>query len=448
MGWTRRHVDGNGVISYTARYRDIHGKTQTAGTFRLKNDAINAYKAAETKIAEGRIGDPRRGRQKFADYVTGQWLPHHVIEVTTRQGYTYQIGKHLIAYFGEMRMIDIGSEIVREWVTECTATGMDPKTLYNVKNILSAIFTTALNDQVVFYHPCRGVKTPHAPRKQLKIITPEQFDLIYDALPEAYRLMVETDIETGLRWGELAELHVRDFEPRTRTFTVSRVVVEVNDKFHPDGQGHNFLVKEYPKDGETRRVKVSIDLGRRLVEHIEDHRLGPDDLLFAFQDLTEPDAAARALPNRGELGLTEPNAAGRRYRHGTTSGYNAGKCKCRHCRNAIAAYRAAKRAASGGAPRRRRRRSDEDGHISRDWFRQQVWNKALTVAAIGIRVRTQDLRHAHASWLLAGGADLQQVKDRLGHGSITTTEQYLHTLPDADESVLDAFASIRNRSRR
>lgn len=445
MGWTRKHVDADGVVSYTSRYRDALGRTQTAGTFRLKNDAITAYKAAETKIAEGRIGDPRRGRQKFAVYVNGQWLPHHVIEVSTRQGYTYQIGKHLIAYFGEMRMIDITSEVVREWVSECTAIGMAPKTLYNVKNILSAIFTTALNDQVVFYHPCRGVKTPRAPRKELKIITPEQFDLIYEALPEAYRLMAETDIETGLRWGELAELRVRDLEPRTRTLTVSRVVVEVNDKFHPDGAGHNFLVKEYPKDGETRRVKISADLTRRIVEHIEDHQLGPDDLLFPFQDLTEPE---RTAPDPQELGLTEPNAAGRRYRHGTTSGYNAGKCKCRPCRDAIAAYRAAKRAASGATPRRRRRRTDEDGHISRDWYRQQVWNKALEVAAIGIHVRTHDLRHAHASWLLAGGADLQQVKERLGHGSITTSEKYLHTLPDADESALDAFTSIRHRSRR
>jgi integrase len=198
--------------------------------------------------------------------------------------------------------------------------------------------------------------------------------------------------------------------------------------------------------GETRRVKISPDLSRRIVEHIEDHELGPDDLLFWFQDLTEPDASSRAVANSDELDLTEPNAAGRRYRHGTTSGYNAGKCKSRPCRDAIATYRAAKRAASGAAPRRRRRRTDEDGHISRDWFRQQVWKKALKAAAIGIHVRPHDLRHAHASWLLAGGADLQQVKEHLGHGSIATSERYLHTLPDADESVLDAFTSIRHRT--
>ena len=47
----------------------------------------------------------------------------------------------------------------------------------------------------------------------------------------------------------------------------------------------------------------------------------------------------------------------------------------------------------------------------------------------------------------AGGADLQMVKDRLGHGSISTTEKYLHTLPEADDLALDAFSKIRNRAR-
>jgi site-specific recombinase XerD len=57
----------------------------------------------------------------------------------------------------------------------------------------------------------------------------------------------------------------------------------------------------------------------------------------------------------------------------------------------------------------------------------------------------RDLRHAHASWLLAGGADIQIVKERLGHATIATTERYLHTLPDADETALDALNAIRNR---
>jgi site-specific recombinase XerD len=53
------------------------------------------------------------------------------------------------------------------------------------------------------------------------------------------------------------------------------------------------------------------------------------------------------------------------------------------------------------------------------------------------------MRHAHASWLIAGGADLQVVKERLGHASIATTEKYLHSLPTADETALDALARMR-----
>ena len=67
-------------------------------------------------------------------------------------------------------------------------------------------------------------------------------------------------------------------------------------------------------------------------------------------------------------------------------------------------------------------------------------------ADLMIQVRIHDLRHAHASWLLAGGADLQVVKQRLGHGSLRTTEEYLHTLPDADETALDALSKMRNRA--
>ncbi|WP_245681845.1 tyrosine-type recombinase/integrase [Actinomadura kijaniata] len=59
----------------------------------------------------------------------------------------------------------------------------------------------------------------------------------------------------------------------------------------------------------------------------------------------------------------------------------------------------------------------------------------------------RDLRHAHASWLLHGGAGLQVVKERLGHPSIATTERYLHTLPNTDETALDALAKTRRRAK-
>ena len=365
------------------------------------------------------------------------------MEASTREAYTYQIGKHILPWFGPMRMNEIMPSHVREWVTDLQTKGVTPATIQKVRFILSAIFTTALDD-VTFLHPCKGVKTPTVTRKPLKIITPEQFDAIYDELlDETLQLLTETDIETGLRWGELTELRVKDFVRKTRTFTVSRAVVQIDPKFHPDAG--RFLVKEYPKDGESRDVKVSEQLADKVDAHIIAHGLGPDDLIFVMPPQELRCLRLRVAPQPTTLGFTKPNAAGRQYWHGTMSGYNAGKCRCQHCKDAAAIYRAQRRAAGKDSPRRPRT-VDTDGHISRDWFRMKVWRPALKRAGITFNVRAQDLRHAHASWLLAGGADLQMVKERLGHGSISTTEKYLHTLPDADETAVDAFSRIRNRS--
>jgi integrase len=85
--------------------------------------------------------------------------------------------------------------------------------------------------------------------------------------------------------------------------------------------------------------------------------------------------------------------------------------------------------------------------ISRNTFRTRVWVPAVTRADLRQRVRFHDLRGAHASWLLAGGADLKAVMDRLGHKQIQTTQQYLGRLPDADERALAAFEAVRGRRR-
>lgn len=83
--------------------------------------------------------------------------------------------------------------------------------------------------------------------------------------------------------------------------------------------------------------------------------------------------------------------------------------------------------------------------ISRNVFRTRVWLPAIECSGLRQRVRFHDLRGAHASWLLAGGADLKAVMDRLGHKQIQTTQQYLGRLPDADERALAAFEEVRRR---
>jgi integrase len=84
--------------------------------------------------------------------------------------------------------------------------------------------------------------------------------------------------------------------------------------------------------------------------------------------------------------------------------------------------------------------------LSRNTFRTRIWIPAVTASGIGYPVRMHDLRHAHASWLLAGGSDLKSVMERMGHAQIQTTQKYLHTLPEADQKNLNALDRITRRS--
>ena len=82
---------------------------------------------------------------------------------------------------------------------------------------------------------------------------------------------------------------------------------------------------------------------------------------------------------------------------------------------------------------------------SRNTFRTKVWRPAVLAAGLATTARMHDLRHARASWLLAGGADLKTVMDRLGHTQIATTQRYLHALDSSDNTALEAFRRTRDR---
>jgi Phage integrase family len=227
-------------------------------------------------------------------------------------------------------------------------------------------------------------------------------------------------------------------------FTVSRVVIELTAKFHPEG-GH-FLVKAYPKDKEHRQVSISADLDSKLRDFFARRGIGRDDLIFQLPPDVSPSRSLVQEPDPVKM-VKFGGENGDQYTHGTLTGYVAGRCRCDDCRAKFAVYRRDRRAAGKDQPRRQRM-VNTDGHIPRNWFRNNVWLPARAAAGLGEGVKPHSIRHAHASWLLAGGADIARVKERLGHASILTTQKYLHTLPDLEnDAALDAFAKIRNRSK-
>ncbi len=89
--------------------------------------------------------------------MTKTWFPNHVIEQSTADDYEYRIRRHLIPWFGNLPMNQIYPADVREWVTWMRGElKTSPANLAKTMSPLSAIFTTALNDGIIFLHPCKG----------------------------------------------------------------------------------------------------------------------------------------------------------------------------------------------------------------------------------------------------------------------------------------------------
>ncbi len=80
-------------------------------------------------------------------------------------------------------------------------------------------------------------------------------------------------------------------------------------------------------------------------------------------------------------------------------------------------------------------------------FHTRVWQPAVTAAALGVRPRVHDLRHSHASALIAAGVSLPVVQRRLGHESITTTiDVYGHLAPDAYAGATEAAEAMLSQA--
>lgn len=74
----------------------------------------------------------------------------------------------------------------------------------------------------------------------------------------------------------------------------------------------------------------------------------------------------------------------------------------------------------------------------------KVMNR-LTIASSVTKIRFHDLRHTHASILIAEGVDIVKVAHRLGHTNPKITlETYSHLIPEEENEVAEIFHSALN----
>ncbi|MGB8812386.1 MAG: site-specific tyrosine recombinase XerD [Paracoccaceae bacterium] len=76
------------------------------------------------------------------------------------------------------------------------------------------------------------------------------------------------------------------------------------------------------------------------------------------------------------------------------------------------------------------------GHLTREYFYLLIKEIAVLGGVDPSKVTPHTLRHAFATHLLAGGADLRVIQTLLGHADVATTEIYTHVLDEHLKSLV------------
>jgi integrase len=207
----------------------------------------------------------------FGTFAEEQWktLVLPTLKLSTQHGYKTVLAKHLLPYWRDWRLRDIGRQDVQQWVADRFRRKLGWQTVRNAWTLLSGILETAVEYGYLSMNPARGVKFPEKELKEAPVLfTADDFVKLLEQLDEPYRTMARLIALTGLRIGELLAVRWRCLDLEIGTLSVRESVYE--GKF------------QSPK---TRKSRRTMPLGPQIILWLREHRVRAkrtesDDLVF------------------------------------------------------------------------------------------------------------------------------------------------------------------------
>ena len=451
MAYTERRERNKG-IRYRGMYKAADGRYRSAGTFSSEERALEVAREAERHAAEvaggaaGGLDPVIRATRTIKEYAP-IFLRHHQVEGNTKDTYAGTLRLHVIPFLGGCRLAETDRTVARNYVTALQESGRSANTIRQAKVVLGALFSMAVSDGYLDYNPFHDLKIPKVPgRRAIKIATTEQFLKVRACLPtKPARVLATLLVSSGIRFCEAIGLQPDDFDFDACVLEVARSVVKVSRRHHP--QGKTFLVRDYTKNGQTRRIKLDravVELVRALVAELG---IGKSDVIFPAELVAPPRMTRPGLTEEEIRALGDCEPVGDRvYAHGTMGGYVRAKCRCAGCRQWAREYgrerMRQRRAAVNGTRRRWEKSRDSDEPYLDEQVWGPMWTRAVKESGIPFKPTAYQVRHTHASWLIDAGESPKAVMHRLGQADLRTTSRYVHVLDETGESAAERFEGL------
>jgi integrase len=248
---------------YRVRYRrPDHSQTDKRG-FRTKRDAELFLASVEIAKHTGRYIDPARSRVTVAQWMT-QWLASRTdLRASTLDRVQGVVRNHIIPALGPIPLSELGRMRTQEWASGLSGT-QRPGSVRKIVNVLSAGLQLAVDDGRIPSNPAVRLKLPKQIKTHKKFLTHEQVAELARAVEakesgDGFGLLILVLAYTGLRWGELAGLRVRDLDFRRGRIEVRTTMIEVN----------GYMQESTPKNYEARSIPVPSFILGQLEQHIQ-----------------------------------------------------------------------------------------------------------------------------------------------------------------------------------